>query len=269
MRFINGGTRLKILGSIVVGCAVLAGTAVSQASNGQNIYAVSGTLPSVLYNVNVLPSGTDTVIGPVTGAFTQLDIAATSAHPSGTLYGIDATALYTIDGATGAATVVAPLTPPTFINALAFDKDGNLYGASGNNIYTINTQTGAVILVGAMGSGFGSSGDIAFAPNGALYGSVFAPLSANNVLVQINPATGAATRVLPKAKNGSTDLGSPNVFGLAFVGGKLYGLTNSAPAGHPECAGGAVLRIDTNSSSKAGSAEFERCLSFNTNGGAS
>jgi hypothetical protein len=48
-----------------------------------------------------------------------------------------------------------------------------------------------------MGSGFFSSGDIAFAPNGALYGAVFAPLSANDVLVQIDPATGAATRVCP------------------------------------------------------------------------
>ena len=106
--------------------------------------------------------------------------------PTGNLYGISFSNLYSINTATGAATLIGGGFPAS-LNALTFSSTGTLYAAAtgSNNLYTLNTSTGAATLAGNIGSS--SAGDLAF-HNGALYMS-----AASGNLVSINLGTGAGT----------------------------------------------------------------------------
>jgi outer membrane protein assembly factor BamB len=122
--------------------------------------------------------------------------------PSGDLYGISFTELYSINTLTGAATAIGSLDIASDdANALVFSSSGTLYTATvAGSLYTVNTATGAATDVGSL-SGYGSAGDLAFV-DGTLYLA-----TSSNDLVSVNPSTGAATLVGP--------FGVSNVFGLA------------------------------------------------------
>lgn len=134
--------------------------------------------------------------------------------PTGVLYGLSFTDLYTINPATAAATLIGPHSIPEG-NALVFDASGTLYGAGGGaaSLYTINPATGASSIIGS--DGFGSAGDLAF-NGGTLF---FSSLENELVRISLNsPVT--ATVVGP--------LGFPSVFGLATGSdGVLYGLSGT------------------------------------------
>ena len=92
---------------------------------------------------------------------------------------------------------------------------GVLYGAADDqNLYQVSTS-GALTLVGSMGAPI--SGDIVFLDSGTLIGTF--RTTGSDVLSRIDPATGAATAI------GTIVL--PKVFGLAELGGAVFGFTDN------------------------------------------
>jgi len=90
------------------------------------------------------------------------DVDALAFSPSGELFAVSMAfeALIRIDPATGAGSMVGPLTGlvGTFLGAIAFRRDGILYGidmedsnGGPSNLYTIDTGSGAATLVGPLG----------------------------------------------------------------------------------------------------------------------
>lgn len=163
----------------------------------------------VLATVDV-ETGTVTPIGNMGVEMTDIAFA-----PDGRLFGISFTSFYEIDPETAV---------PTFIgnhgvsggNALVFGGDDVIYaaGASGD-LYQIDPTNGAGTVIGDLGLGVASAGDLAF--NGPDF---FLSTTAGDLL-QIDlgpPATGAVV--------GS--LGFPDVFGLATADdGVLYGISGT------------------------------------------
>lgn len=154
-------------------------------------------------------TGTATLVGPSGVVLT--DIAF---DPSGNLWGITFTNLYSIDKTTGAATNVGSL-GLNGANALVFATDGTLYTAAfnTNNLYTVNTSTGAATSLGSIG--FSSAGDLAF-NGGDLYLS-----SGSSELIRINLANLALSAAVGP-------IGFSSVFGLATADdGTLYGVAGT------------------------------------------
>ncbi len=154
-------------------------------------------------------TGTPTLVGSSGVALTDIGF-----DPSGNLWGISFTNLYSINKATGAATNVG-LLGLSGANALVFASDGTLYTAATNTngIYSVNTATGAATLLG--NTGFSSAGDLAF-NGGNLYLT-----STTNQLIRINLANPALSAAVGP-------LGFSNVFGLATAdNGITYGVSGT------------------------------------------
>jgi hypothetical protein len=126
--------------------------------------------------------------------------------PTGQLFGVDFSNLYSINTATGAATLIAPLSGGLAgqANALVFSNGGTLFSAGfgSTHLFTINPATGATTDVGNVGTS--SAGDLAFA-NGHLYLT-----GSNNDLIQID-----LTGTNVSAFKDLGPIGFTNVFGLA------------------------------------------------------
>jgi hypothetical protein len=137
--------------------------------------------------------------------------------------------LFTLNPATGAATLVAPLLDAGAgaygLTGLAFDPGtGVLYGSTTNgspslsaHLVTINTTTGLVTDIGAFGVG-GTMSDLTFTPDGTLYGWRAAN---NHSLYTISPTTGAAALVA------TSDVSSR--FGGGGLASDLSGVIYSTP----------------------------------------
>jgi hypothetical protein len=139
--------------------------------------------------------------------------------PTGQLYGIDLSNLYTINTTTGAAMLVAPLSGGVRgqANALVFSRTGTLFtaGFTSTHLFTINPTTGATTDVGNVGTA--SSGDLAFA-NGFLYLT-----GANNDLIRITLSGNNVSSFLDVGP-----IGFSNVYGLASPDGvNLYGVAGT------------------------------------------
>jgi len=218
------------------------------AASGQG----SGAPPSDLYLVDASATGRDLLVGRVrTGDGFAPVITDLAVSPEGNLWGVSFDRLYQIDKATGTATEVGTL--GVFgANALGFDANGALFGATTDGSFIkIDTRTGTASVLGSLGSGFVSWGDIAFAPDGRLFGTV-RTIGGTGLLVLIDPTNGRATPVSP-----ATGIGFDNVWGLTFVGNDLFGLTTSLAPGS-----GQLIKIDVS----AGTGMFVRNLSFNAFG---
>jgi hypothetical protein len=157
--------------------------------------------------------------GPLTGH--AIAIGSTGARlldigltPSGQLYGVDRTSwFYTVNQDTGAATAVGPV--GYFVNGLVVSSTGIVYGSGNSQLLTINPATGAGTPIGT-GIGFTSSGDLAFDANGNLYMSA-RDTQRTDSLVSIDPTTGVRADDLGQ-------IGKPNVLGLGFSFGTLFGV---------------------------------------------
>jgi len=161
----------------------------------------SGTLGTV-----DVDTGNVNVIGSM--GVTMTDIAF---DPSGNLYGVTFSALYSINKVTGSTTQIGSLGGAS-VNSLVFDSAGNLYAAN-NSLYTINVATGAATVVGTGGS-YSSSGDLAF-----IGGELFLS-SVGDSLFKLDTLTGIGTLV--------GAIGSSAVYGLATDNNiDLYGLTST------------------------------------------
>jgi hypothetical protein len=121
--------------------------------------------------------------------------------PAGVLFAINGSGpfgapdeLYTIDIATGAASLVGSVGYPG-VQGLDFAADGTLYGwdVGGAGLVTINPATAASADVNPLVGDVGAIQALAFAPDGRLYGATNGP----STLVEINRTTGVATLVGP------------------------------------------------------------------------
>ena len=207
------------------------------------IFASSGSAslmgsypPSNLYVVEPDANGEDILVGRVRTSLGQNPVITDLAmSPEGSLFGISFNALYIIDTGTAIAEELGSL-GLYGANALAFDHDGRLYGATQSGSFLeINTTTGHADVIGYYSSGLESWGDLAFGPDGTLYGAV-RTAAGTGLLVTVDRTSGQTTPVDP-----ANSLGFDNVWGLVFVGNKLYGLTSTYGTGI-----GQLIEIDTN-----------------------
>lgn len=162
-------------------------------------------------NLGTYDIATDTVnvIGNMSSVMT--DIAF---DPSGNLFGITFTGLYSIDPTNANSTFLGSH-GISGGNALVFGSDGTLYGAGNTttNLFSINTSSGAGSVLGNMG--FSSAGDLAF-NSGNFF--LAADTSSNDTLVAINQSTYTGSAI--------GTIGHDSVYGLATGDdGLLYGLS--------------------------------------------
>ena len=174
---------------------------------------------------------------------TLTDIALSTSRG---LYGISYNALYKIEITDPAQSKrIGELGGYSF-NALAFDPEGEvLFAMSGDQLHRVDLESGKASLVGRIGSGGGSDGDLAFI-GGVLYGTF--SRSDGSHLMTIDPKTGKGREVgvirrvlAPEApvtpkKEGATPKTKPlhSVWGLIHDGHKTWALT----------ADGHVLELD-------------------------
>ncbi len=214
------------------GCAVYAST-------DHSLYQVN---PSTLAETQLCSFG-----GQLTGSSADnvTDIAVAS---NGTLYAITETALYTVglpNGSTCAATKVTSLsTNNTRFVCLAFTAGDTLLAADEQgNVYTIQASNGTVTKVGAFGGTLSCSGDIVAIndANQTIYASAAdSSCSASHCtdkLVTLSPPNYAATVI--------GDLGYPQVYGLGYWAGTLYGFTYAGKTLQIDPTSGASTLINT------------------------
>jgi len=142
---------------------------------------------SDLYRVD-LATLASVIVGEASQRFADVAI-----HQDGRMYGIKENdgELWQIDPGTGVATLVGDTglsaATPT---ALVFSPTGVLYTWGRNlNLYTLDPVTAAATPIG--NTGFSSSGDLAFARDGTMYGTAY-NVSGTEALVTIDPLTAAA-----------------------------------------------------------------------------
>jgi hypothetical protein len=169
----------------------------------------------------LLQISSETAAGTAIGetGFILTDVAVT---PDGRVFGILPSRLFSINLTTGIASPVGTGLGVSDANALVSDANGVLYGATSSGwLIRIDPQTGHATAIGVYGSGYTSSGDLAFSPNGQLFGTVLDG-GTDEVLISVDVATGLGTMI--------GRVGFPNVFGLAFTpDGTLFGATSGNP----------------------------------------
>lgn len=166
-------------------------------------------------------SGTSTYVGPI--GYQGTDIAFSGTN----LFGVSFSDFLSIDPTTGNGHVIG-YTGYNDVNALTIAPDGNVYAATVSGAFIrIDKTTGSGTLIGYYGPGLGSSGDIAFRDDGVLFASIKRSGYSNSWLAVVNLVNGTATPI--------GDIGFPDVWGLSFKDGELYGVTN----------GGDILKINT------------------------
>ena len=140
---------------------------------------------------------------------------------AGTLYGINEVLgyIYTIDTSTGAATLVATMSPWDSMNGIAFDSDGMLHGVTWESVS--DTQLWELDLDTEVGSAIGLTGDIstegalAYDPSTDRFYSIWRDAGADGEdtrLIWINPDTGAGTLIGNLGMDAATD-----VSGMTFL----------------------------------------------------
>ncbi len=175
------------------GFAAIALIAAASAAHSATMYVhdSSGNLGSVDTS-----SGNASIIGNM--GLVMTDIAF---DPSGNLFGITFTGLFSINPTTASSSFIGSH-GVSGGNGLVFGNDGTLY-ASGNttsNLFSLNTGTGTGTSIG--NTGFFSSGDLAFV------GSDLFLSSTSGELVSIDLSN-------PSASTAIGSFGVPNVFGIA------------------------------------------------------
>jgi hypothetical protein len=169
---------------------------------------------SSLYQIDpAAPSST--AIGDI--GFSVTDIAVTEDNM---LWGITYDSLLSIDYCTGIGRYVGNVGSTSTLNALVAAPGGVLFGADySGDVWRIDPVTAAGTRIGNYGPGLHSSGDIAWGPDGLLYGTVTVAWSSNDLLISVDPATGSANVI--------GNIGFARIYGLAVLAGVLYGLTDS------------------------------------------
>lgn len=188
-------------------------------------------------------------VGPM-GSSLNLTSGGLAVHPlTGVMYatgnnGFQSTALFTVNKATGAATLVGQSggqccsAPFGFnMNGLGFASDGTLFANgftlsdSSSHLFTLNLASGVATDVGAHGTNVGRDlkySGLAFAADGTLF-SLGSYDAASGALFTVNPLSGAATSLTPPGPYGS----GPVHFGVD--GGLVF--APAAPVPEPASVG--------------------------------
>lgn len=208
-------------------------------------YTVYAHADHILYSID-LAAKSLVVVGPFhapqvgTGSNMKEDtITDLAVAPDSTIYVNSATNLYTADPADGHVTLVTSLGKcGNFVVALSFTSDGVLIaGDFAGDYCKVDTSTNPATItkLGTLGMGLALEGDLVAVADGTMYGTAYetgsnqSATEMNNILVKIDPTTG---KVLSKI--GST--GFPNLFGVAFAAGQVFGFTHDGT--------GRVITID-------------------------
>jgi len=176
---------------------------------------VVGTDQNVL---NFVDTNTISTTGSVAVTGTDSTLTDVAFDQNGNLFGITFSNLYSINQASGVATLIGGLGGNRF-NALTINSSGQAFTAADSigDLFSVNLGTGLATSIGTIGAGFtSSSGDLEFA-NGTLFGIDGA---GTDNLYSLNPLTGAGALI------GSTGLAT--VFGLAFADDTLFGLSGGS-----------------------------------------
>jgi hypothetical protein len=145
------------------------------------------------------------------------DINDLAVTPGGAVYALTVNELYRVDHKTAQLTRVTAVQGSDNV-AMTFEPKGTLLASDkAGGLRRINPQTGAVEEIGSYGAGLGSSGDLVAIKDGTMFGVNDVNAASNNQLLTVSLATGKATVV------GS--IGFPQVWGLAYWRGTIYGLT--------------------------------------------
>lgn len=196
---------------------------------------VYGQTPAALWRVNPVTHGVEKV-GTFQGCVYVNDVALD--HLSN-LYGVTATELWSIDTSSARCTKIASGAFPnslSFVPAGTLDSAEALVGYEGGDYVRIDVQTGKKSVVGQLGGGYTSSGDIVSVIGGKTYLTVKGN-GCNDCLAEVDPKTGALVTNLGT-------LGHADVFGLAFWGGKLYGFASDSTIFEVSLAGGMITTTD-------------------------
>jgi len=183
--------------------------------------AVFAHSPDTLYRLDPTTKAV-TAVGAFSGCSQVTDIALDRLS---TMYGTTLDGLYRIDTSTAACTLVATGKYP---NSLSFVPAGTLdpsvealVGYVGDQYVRIDVGSGSMTTVGALGSGYSSSGDIVSVKGGGTFLTVKGgPNACSDCLVQVDPKSGGF--LMEWGPLGRTD-----VFGIAFWGGRVYGFDNA------------------------------------------
>ena len=206
------------------------------------VYAHSAT---TLYKVDTTTFAAQMVgtIQPI-GTQSLTDIAI---DKNDNMVGITLDTLYSIDSATGAATLVnnlgASATGFTSLSYIPIDlsdqnSDDMLVSANDQGaVYKIDPVTGTATMLGSYGTvALGkvvSSGDLVGVRGLGIYATVNVGTEANDYLAKIDPTTWKATPL-------GTGTGFKNLFGLGYWAGKFYGFSDGGAGA------GKIVVIDQN-----------------------
>ena len=196
-------------------------------------YLVYAHSDHVLYSIDLSARSLVTV-----GNFNSPDVMTDLAvAPNGTIYVISYSGLFTASPVDGHVTRVGSLsTCGQKAVALTTTSDGRMWlGDYLGSICQIDLS-GALPVVKppvVIQHGLALSGDMVGVGNGTVFGSAYVlddtATQTNNILVQVDVATGAVTQV------GAT--GFPRLYGVAFQNNKVFGFTHDGS--------GRVVTIDT------------------------
>lgn len=181
---------------------------------------------NVLYAVQeVQPPATNPTLGTIdttTGAFTAIAPVSATEAPSGLTidpvtgdaWYASALNLYTLDLATGNATLVGPFGTTLMID-IAMNCDGDMYGhdIGTDSLYSIDTATGTATLIGAHGLAANFAQGMDFdASDGTLYAAVYTG-GGTYTYGTFDLATGAITPLSTNNPSGEWELAIPTTCG--------------------------------------------------------
>ncbi len=198
---------------------------------------------SVLYGITALPANPGQLFGTIdttTGNFTSIGVTGVAegnwaglSHDatSGTMYALAGANLYTINVATGAATLATPITGVAagglLIDFAIHPTTGVIYGHDivGDTMYSVDKVTGVATLLGPTGFLANFAQGMDFDPQtGILYAAVYTG-GGTGAFCSINLTTGAATSIVSTTSwNSEMEMAiapAPGAAALLGLGGLL------------------------------------------------
>jgi hypothetical protein len=167
-------------------------------SAGTTYYAIEDS--TKLYGTVNPSTGVFSSLGTVTGLLSGTQSGMSIDPTTGVVYlsstTIGQSTLYTLNLATGVASVVGSTTVAPGVVDIAFDATGQLFATDvvNDSLYSINPANGTASLIGAVGLdlNFGQGLDFDYS-TGILYGALFDNSSTTSKFSSINTTTGLAT----------------------------------------------------------------------------
>jgi hypothetical protein len=193
-------------------------TMLCSSRRGCDAFVFSAASDGHIYETRI-PSGELVDLGEPAALVTDLALGS-----NGVLYATDSYILYRVDRATAVATTIASILPLHQYAGLGQAADGSLWAtADAPQLFQIDAASGSSLAVAALASSV--TGDVT-----ALGARVLVTVS------NVNPPTDTLVAVDPSTQRSSIvgDLHFQNVWGLAALGGVVYGLTRT----------GAILTVD-------------------------